>query len=100
MISETFKRHLFFPNTMRATIVNYRMSRHVQKHNHMVVTVEGLSSKDNTPEYIGKTVTWKSPAGKEIKGKVTQSHGNKGALRVIFEKGMPGQAVGSKVEIN
>ena len=56
--------------------------------------------KEDAIKLIGKTVSWKSPAGKEIKGKVTQFHGNKGALRVIFEKGMPGQAVGSKVDIN
>ncbi len=91
---------MFFPDDMEATIVNYRMSRHVQKHTHMIIIIEGLSSKDKTTPYIGKTVTWKSPAGKEIKGKVAQAHGNKGALRVIFEKGMPGQAVGSKVDIN
>ena len=99
MFVETFKKVLFFPTDMKATIVNYRMSRHVQKHNHMVVTVEGLSSKDKTPSYIGKTVTWKSPAGKELSGKITKEHGRNGFVRVQFDTGMPGQAIGTKVEI-
>jgi len=30
---------------------------------------------------------------------VRSPHGNKGALRVLFERGMPGQAIGTKVEL-
>jgi len=30
---------------------------------------------------------------------VADAHGNKGAVRVIFEKGMPGQAIANKVEV-
>ena len=41
---------------------------------------------------VGKEVVWKSPSGKEIKGKVSDAHGNKGLVRAIFEKGLPGQA--------
>jgi len=48
---------------------------------------------------VGKEVVWKSPKGKEIKGKVTKDHGNSGALKVLFETGMPGQSLSTKVEI-
>jgi len=48
---------------------------------------------------IGKKVVWSSPAKKEIKGLVKSAHGCKGALRVLFEKGMPGQSIGQKVKI-
>ena len=48
---------------------------------------------------MGKGEVWKSAEGKEINGKVASAHGNKGALRVIFEKGLPGQSVGQKVII-
>ncbi len=65
----------------------------------MVVLVAGSKSKKDLPKFIGKKVTWTSPAGKKIIGKVAQTHGNKGALRVIFEKGMPGQSIGQKVKI-
>ena len=84
---------------MEATIANFRKSVHAQKNNHMVLYVGGIDSKDKAKTLIGKSVSWKSPAGKEIKGKVSQIHGNNGAVRAIFEKGMPGQAVGSKVQV-
>lgn len=85
---------------MKAIIVNFRKSVHRQKDTHMIVSVEGITSKEKAEALVGKTVTWKSPADKEIKGKVASSHGNSGAVRVIFEKGMPGQAVGAELVIS
>ena len=84
---------------MEGTIVNFRSSRHRQKDNQMVVLVNGVSDKEKAKGLIGKTVVWTTPSGKEIKGKVRSFHGNKGAVRVLFEKGMPGQAFGTKVRI-
>ncbi len=83
---------------MEGVIVNFRGSAHVKKGNQMIVSIDG-SDKEKSKKLIGKTAVWKSPAGKEIKGKITVLHGSKGAVRVIFEKGMPGQAIGSKVKI-
>jgi large subunit ribosomal protein L35Ae len=65
----------------------------------MIVQAPNVDSREKAKELIGKSVTWKSPAGKELKGKVTQEHGNSGALRVQFETGMPGQALSGKVSI-
>ncbi|PIN87349.1 50S ribosomal protein L35ae [Candidatus Woesearchaeota archaeon CG10_big_fil_rev_8_21_14_0_10_44_13] len=84
---------------MEAIIVNFRQGRTTQKENHMILKVEGVDSKDKAAKLLEKKVTWKSPAGKEIKGIIKSAHGNKGALRAIFEKGMPGQAIGSKVKV-
>ena len=84
---------------MEATIVNFRSARHHQYDNQMILSVEGYSDRAKAAELVGEAVSWKSPAGKEIKGKVASSHGNSGALRVIFETGMPGQSLGNKVEI-
>ena len=84
---------------MEGRIVNFRGGRHTQKNNQMIVQVEGVDSIEKATQLVGKTVTWKSPAGKELKGKVGQSHGNKGCLRVLFETGMPGQSVGNAVEV-
>ena len=83
---------------MEGTISNFRSARHHQYDRQMVVVIDGVD-KEKAEGLVGKTVVWKSPAGKEIKGKISASHGNKGAVRVIFEKGMPGQSVGSKVKI-
>ncbi|RME77534.1 50S ribosomal protein L35ae [Candidatus Woesearchaeota archaeon] len=84
---------------MDATIVNYRMGRHVQTGNQMIIVMKDCTDKETAQKMVGKTVVWKTSAGKEIKGEVRAAHGNKGALRVLFEKGMPGQAVGTRVEI-
>jgi len=65
----------------------------------MILIVPGVDSKEKADAMKDKVVVWKSTAGKEIKGVVASAHGNKGAIRVIFETGMPGQAIGTKVEI-
>ena len=83
---------------MEGTISNFRMGRHHQNDRQMIVVVKDMDKK-KAESLIGKKVVWKSPAGKEIKGEVSALHGNKGAVRVIFEKGMPGQCLGTKVKI-
>lgn len=86
---------------MEAVIVNFRRGRHTQRNNQMVVKVEGVTDKEKAKALLGKTVTWISPGKKktEIKGKIAKEHGNSGALKVVFERGMPGQSVGQKVRI-
>jgi len=82
---------------MEPTVANFRMGRHHKKDKQMVVKV--ATSPDAAAKFIGKTITWTSPAGKEIKGKVTQLHGRTGSVRVHFsEKGLPGQSLGQKVK--
>ena len=84
---------------MEGIIKNFRRGMHTQKTNHMIVYLDGVDNKEKASKLVGKAAIWKSPAGKEINGKVASAHGNKGAVRVIFEKGLPGQSVGTKVEI-
>ena len=85
---------------MEGIIVNYRMGRHTQTGNQMVIKVKGVASKDKAKSLIGKAVTWTNTKGNGIVGKVASPHGNSGNLRVLFEKGMPGQAIGSKVKLS
>ena len=84
---------------MEGVIVNFRGSRRVKSHNQMIVQVNGMDDKDKASKLVGKKVIWKSSAGKQLTGKIASAHGNSGALRVIFETGMPGQSIGSKVVI-
>ena len=65
----------------------------------MIIYLDDVKDKESAGKLVGKSVVWKSPKGKEISGKVASAHGNKGAVRVIFDKGMPGQSLGNKVEI-
>lgn len=84
---------------MEGAIVHFRGSRRVKKGNQMIVKVDSINTKDKASSLVGKKVTWKTSAGKQITGQVTALHGNSGALRVRFETGMPGQSIGTKVVI-
>ncbi len=84
---------------MEGVIINYRGSHKTQYPNQMVIKVSDIDSKEQASKLLKKNVIWKSPAGKEIKGVILKEHGNRGAVRVKFEKGLPGQAIGTKVKI-
>ncbi len=79
---------------MEGKVISYRRGRHTQNTNQVLIRVEGEREK-----LMGKEVIWTSKAGKQIKGTVSAPHGNKNVIRAIFEKGLPGQAAGTKVEI-
>jgi large subunit ribosomal protein L35Ae len=68
----------------------------------MIVSVKDVDNREKAQKLVGKKVSWFSPGKekKEIKGEIRSAHGNSGALRVLFEKGMPGQSIGNKVKIN
>ncbi len=80
-------------------IIQFRRGRHNIHERHFLIEIEGVSKKEDAEKFIEKKVVWKSPAGKEIEGKISSAHGNKGVVRAIFEKGLPGQAIATKVEI-
>lgn len=84
---------------MEAKISNFRSGRHNQINNQMILIVPGIDKKEKTKDLIGKRVVWKSPKGKELIGEIIKFHGNKGAVRAKFYTGMPGQSIGTKVEI-
>ena len=84
---------------MEGLIINFRGGRHTQKNNEMVIKVSGVGSKAEAEKLVNKNIEWVTPSGKTIKGKITKFHGNKGAVRVKFEKGMPGQSISKKVKV-
>jgi len=84
---------------MKGKVIQFRRGRHTIHEKHFLVEVEGIKTKEDASKLVGKEVIWKSPAGKIINGKVASSHGTKGVLRCIFEKGLPGQAITTEVEI-
>ncbi|MBI1969795.1 50S ribosomal protein L35ae [Candidatus Woesearchaeota archaeon] len=85
---------------MEGTIVHFRGSYKTNRgSNHIIIQISGIASREAAAKLVGKKVVWKSPANREIQGKIAAAHGNKGALRVLFERGMPGQSLGKKVTI-
>ena len=65
----------------------------------MIIKVNGIETKEKAKDLLKKTVVWLTPTKKEIKGTIMKEHGNKGAVRVKFERGLPGQAIGTKVNV-
>lgn len=83
---------------MAARVVQFRRGLKRIHEKHFILDV-GAKSREEAEKSVGKKVEWKSPAGKIIKGKIAACHGNKGLVRAIFEKGLPGQAVTTEVEV-
>jgi len=84
---------------MEGVISNFRRGRHTVYSDQMIIEISNVNKKEKTKDLIGKKVEWISPGKKVIKGVIKRFHGNKGAVRVKFETGMPGQSLGKKVKI-
>jgi large subunit ribosomal protein L35Ae len=92
--TETFLNGLrLLSRHMEALIMNFRQGRHNQKPNQMILKVPGVETKEKATKFVGKKVTYTTPSGKKITGQVSAPHGNKGAVRALFEKGLPGQSL-------
>lgn len=84
---------------MEGRVIQFRRGRHTITDKHFLIEIKGVSDKEEAEKFVGKEVIWTSPAGKKIEGKISGAHGNNGVVRAIFEKGLPGQAITTKVEI-
>jgi len=84
---------------MKGRVIQFRRGKKTIHERHFLIEVEGVNSKEKAEKLVGKNVAWKSPAGKIISGKISSPHGIKGVVRAIFEKGLPGQAITTEVEI-
>lgn len=84
---------------MKGLISSYRRSKHCQTPNQVIVMVPSIDTREKAKELVKKKAVWKTPASNEIVGEVRSAHGNSGALRVLMEKGMPGQCLGTEIQI-
>ncbi len=85
---------------MEGVIASFRRGVRTQKKYQMIIRVKGIDNKEKAKSLIDKSVLWKSSSGKEIKGVVSNIHGSKGYVRVQFERGLPGQSLGTKVALS
>lgn len=83
---------------MKGVIVNYKGGKHTQITNQMIVAIPEINSREDATKLVGKKAVWNT-GKKDITGEIRSAHGNSGAIRVLFETGMPGQAIGTNVEI-
>ena len=84
---------------MNAVIIHFRGNlRTREAGRQIIIEAEEIKSRKQAGKLIGKKVVYKT-GKKQISGKITNTHGNSGALRVRFSRGLPGDAIGKKVEI-
>lgn len=84
--------------SIKARVIQFRRGKRTIHKRHFLLNV-GASNRKEAEKFVGRRVEWKSPAGKRIEGKISSAHGNKGIVRAIFEKGLPGQALTTQVEV-
>ena len=83
---------------MKGIIVQFRRGRHRIHERHYLLDV-GTQNRSEAQQFVGKEVQWKSESGKIISGKISAPHGNKGLVRAIFERGLPGQAITNEINV-
>ena len=78
--------------------MNYRIGIRTQSSRECLIKFKGIDSTTQAGPLIGQKVVWKG-ANKPLVGKIINFHGNSGAVRAKFKKGVPGQALGTTVEL-
>ena len=80
------------------TILNYRIGIRTQNPNECLIKFAHVKSASLACQLINRKVVWKQGNSKII-GKIAGSHGKNGVVKVKFQKAVPGQALGTKVEL-
>ena len=79
-------------------IVSHRIGPKTQRSKECILKFPNVKSSSEAARLIGRKIAW--PIGeRRIRGKIVALHGKKGLVRVRFRKGVPGQALGTRVEI-
>lgn len=80
---------------MRGVITSYRRGRHTQNENQIIVEVDGIRRRKDAAQLMGKKVYHNG----HLLGTIHALHGNKGRVRVLLQRHIPGQMLGAMVEI-
>jgi len=101
-LAKVFKAIFQTINMVIGNVIQFRRGRKTYTPRHFLIEIPTVNSKEKAIEYVGKKVEWKSTGKKPkiIIGKISSVHGGNGVVRAIFEKGLPGQAIGTDVSIN
>ena len=84
---------------IQGIIANFRLGPFTQHNKEFLIRVFEVEDEKEASKYIGRRVIWQSEGGKKLIGKILRAHGKNGILLTKFRKGLPGQAIGSRVEI-
>jgi large subunit ribosomal protein L35Ae len=79
-------------------IMNYRIGIRTQMSSECLIQFAQSSTVAQAGQFIGKRVAWKG-VNKKLIGRIVGFHGRNGVVRARFKKGVPGQALGTTVEL-
>jgi large subunit ribosomal protein L35Ae len=83
---------------LHGRITNYRIGIRTQASRECLIEFETVTSSSLACQLVGQKVTWKNGSKKMI-GQVMGPHGRNGMVKVRFVHGVPGQAIGTKVQL-
>ena len=86
---------------MIGKVIQFRRGNRTVHEKHFILDV-GAKNREEAQKFVGREAVWTSPGKekKKIVGKISSPHGNKGLVRAIFERGLPGQALTTEIEIS
>ena len=79
-------------------VTSYRRGPKTQQSRYLILLIHGVESKRDASKFIGRRVEYRLPR-KVLSGRIIRVHGKTGKVLVRFNKGPPGQILGSKVVI-
>jgi len=82
----------------KAIVIQFRRGKRTVTPKQFLIEIDGSDSREKAKKFVGKELVWTSPAKLEIKGKIMAAHGGNGVVRATFEKGLPGQSIGTEVK--
>jgi large subunit ribosomal protein L35Ae len=84
--------------SVQGRIMNYRTGPREQASRECLIQFVNIESPALAGKLIGQKVKWKN-ATCILVGRIVSLHGRNGVVRVKFKKGVPGQAIGTTVEL-
>jgi len=78
--------------------MNYRIGIRTQMSRECLIQFTDIVTVAEAGRLVGRKVVWKDENNRRI-GKIVGFHGKNGTVRVRFQKGVPGQALGTVVEL-
>ena len=83
----------------KAVFTGYTGGLRTQRNKQILVNIDRIDTSDKAAKYIGRKVVWRSQKGNTLIGKIIGVHGRNGVLKARFKKGLPGQAMGTELEV-
>ena len=84
--------------SLTGIIVNYRIGPRTQRSRECILKFANARSSSEAARLIGRKITC-SVGERKIRGKIVALHGRRGLVRARFRKGVPGEALGTRVQI-